>query len=701
MFLLEPLRDKSSVINFLLIFWHPINIAVLFDFNTLDTYIKTKDFSKLKLILFDTLNFMKINTLAPVYFLSLLFFTLEVRSEAILNFQNTTYTAPAEWVVQKTESFHQITSPEKDINVYLVTLPSQNNATDVVLKAWKKVQKNFSLKIDQQASPPPTDGWKAIHKFSFQVPLKDSRLVAAEMNVYQHKAYVTLIDAHMASLDKRRAQVSLIAGSWKPAALQDEKLGDREAITFSKKEAQALESFLQRSMSDLQIPGVQVALIQNGKIVWEKSLGYKQKAKSEKVKDTTLFMIGSTTKPLTTLLQGRVVDEGMLKWSTPLKEIFPSFTLADAAISSQFELRHTACACTGMPRRDLDFIFEYENILPEERIKQLKTMSPTTKFGETFQYSNLLVATGGYAVAHKLYPKLTLNSAYEKAMQQWVFGPLNMSQTRITPRATDDLASPHAIDFDGRITPLPQKMDNTVYAIAPAGAVWSTAQDLSQYVILELNQGKIGDKTLLTNESIDLRRKPQIKIDESAQYGLGLIYDSVKGLQTWGHSGGTLGFSSDLVFIPEKKLGWVLLSNAGASPLRSIFQQKVIEVMFKAKPESQKRLSYILQRRRETLAETRKKITTTSFKMKWLDGMVGEWQSKELGKMIISKTKRGFSADFGEWQSQLGVMTEKSAGETFVLISAPWGGTIPFQKQSDGSVLLDAGQTKYTFRRVE
>lgn len=636
----------------------------------------------------------------PIFFFLLLFIPTHTRSEVVHNLLDSTYRAPSEWEIKKTNGFHQLSSPEKDLSIYLLILPVQKSPSELVLQAWKKVQTDFSLKIDQQVTPPPTGGWKAMYKFSFATPLKDSRVVAADIGIYQNKAYITLIDTKAATLDKRMAQVSLIAGSWKPSALQDEKLGDRDAITFTKKEAQQLESFLQRAMSDLQIPGVQAALVQNGQIVWEKSFGYKEKAKAEKVNSSTLFMIGSTTKPLTTLLEARVVDEGLLKWETPLKQILPSFELSDAIAASQFQLRHTACACTGMPRRDLDFIFEYEGITPEERLKQLKTMAPTTKLGETFQYSNLLVATGGYAVAHKLYPKLTLTTAFEKAMQEWVFNPLSMNNSRVAPRDTDDLATPHATDFDGRVKAIAQQMDNTVYAVAPAGAVWSTAHDLAQYVLLELNDGKAGDKTLLKSQSLELRRKPQIKVDESAQYGLGLFYDDVKGIKTWGHGGNTLGFTSDLVFIPEKKLGWVLLTNVGASPLRNIFQQKVIEVMFKAKPESQKRLSYILQRRREALTDARKKITTTSFKMKWLESMVGDWQSNELGTMTIKKEKRGYSADFGEWQSELGVMSEKSAGETFVLISAPWGGGIPFQKQADGSLLLDAGQMKYSFKRI-
>jgi hypothetical protein len=213
--------------------------------------------------------YMNYKNKLPIFFFLLLFIPTHTRSEVVHNLLDSTYRAPSEWEIKKTNGFHQLSSPEKDLSIYLLILPVQKSPSELVLQAWKKVQTDFSLKIDQQVTPPPTGGWKAMYKFSFATPLKDSRVVAADIGIYQNKAYITLIDTKAATLDKRMAQVSLIAGSWKPSALQDEKLGDRDAITFTKKEAQQLESFLQRAMSDLQIPGVQAALVQNGQIVWE------------------------------------------------------------------------------------------------------------------------------------------------------------------------------------------------------------------------------------------------------------------------------------------------------------------------------------------------------------------------------------------------------------------------------------------------
>ena len=89
-------------------------------------------------------------------------------------------------------------------------------------------------------------------------------------------------------------------------------------------------------------------------------------------------------------------------------------------------ISHSACACTGMPKRDLDFIFEIEGVSAEDRMKQMKKMFPTTKPGETFQYSNYLVAAGGFAAAKSYEKTLPLLDSYIKVMDDLVFHPLNM-----------------------------------------------------------------------------------------------------------------------------------------------------------------------------------------------------------------------------------------------------------------------------------
>ncbi len=128
-------------------------------------------------------------------------------------------------------------------------------------------------------------------------------------------------------------------------------------------------------------------------------------------------MIGSSTKPLTTLMMARLIDQGKFAWTTPVRDLLPDFELGDPDITRKLEMRHTVCACTGMPRRDVDFVFRFEGISPEQRLLEMRTMRPTTGFGETFQYSNLLVAAGGYAAAPAFSLAARSKLAYEEAMR--------------------------------------------------------------------------------------------------------------------------------------------------------------------------------------------------------------------------------------------------------------------------------------------
>jgi Beta-lactamase len=86
------------------------------------------------------------------------------------------------------------------------------------------------------------------------------------------------------------------------------------------------------------------------------------------------------------------VDEGKVRWDQRVTELFPAFKLGDQATTNQVQVRHLVCACSGMPRQDLEWLFEYRNETPVSAMKLLGTMQPTSRFGEVFQYSNLMAA---------------------------------------------------------------------------------------------------------------------------------------------------------------------------------------------------------------------------------------------------------------------------------------------------------------------
>src|SRR5262249_10910431 len=158
----------------------------------------------------------------------------------------------------------------------------------------------------------------------------------------------------------------------------------------------------------LDVPGVGLGIVQDGKVVFAGGFGVKALGKPGKPTADTLFMIASNTKAMTTLLLANLVDAKKLAWATPVTTLFPSFKLGSAETTSRVLVKHLICACTGMPRQDLEWLFQFGGLTPKGALAQLGTMEPTSKFGELFQYSNPMAAAAGYVGGYLLYPKLEL-----------------------------------------------------------------------------------------------------------------------------------------------------------------------------------------------------------------------------------------------------------------------------------------------------
>src|SRR5690606_25192860 len=79
--------------------------------------------------------------------------------------------------------------------------------------------------------------------------------------------------------------------------------------------------------------------------------------------------------------------------------VLPQFAVADPELTETMAVRHLVCACSGVPRRDLELAFHYGHLTAEDIVESLRSFEFFTPFGEAFQYSNQLVATGGYVAA--------------------------------------------------------------------------------------------------------------------------------------------------------------------------------------------------------------------------------------------------------------------------------------------------------------
>lgn len=611
---------------------------------------------------------------------------------------------PAGWKLERLGSLHKIVSPEEDISVAFLELPKQLSFKESAAEAWKLADPAFRLQPLQEASPPTRDGWDEIHQIIYDTPSKDSSIVVAAVRVFQKRAYVNLIRGTNAAMSRRGAQVNEAVESWKPEGFEEPSLAAAVPLPWSDGQARDLERFVRSAMDAFRVPGAAIAVVQDGRIVYTGGFGERKLGGSERVTPATVFMIGSTTKALTTLMIAKLIERGSLKWSTPVAKLLPGFALAEEETTRRLQIQHTACACTGMPRDDLAFIFKYSGITPEQRLEQMKTMRPTTGFGETFQYSNWLVMAGGYAAARAFSPTGTLEHAYRDAMREMVLGPLGMKDTVLDIReaTAKKAAFPHAIGFGGKAEVLPLALEGGVSSVAPAGAAWSNVLDLARYLLVELSEGFLPDGTRVVGKETLLRRRQKgIKINDKAFYGLGLFIDQEQGLNLVGHGGNTLGFSSDLFFIPEKRLGVVVLTNlAGANSFLAAVRQKFLELEFGATPRAERLLTFGVQKRKDWLKKLHERVSEDPRKMAWLKDWVGEYENERLGRLKIQAVKDGYEMDVGEWKSRLGAKIEPNGDRQIAWVGAPWSGGGEFLLGTDGkSLILDEGQRQHVFRR--
>jgi CubicO group peptidase (beta-lactamase class C family) len=618
-------------------------------------------------------------------------------------------TLPGGWsVAAEPGDVVTIVSPEGDLRAAFLVLPLAGEPEEVAQKAWRTFDSTFDLPVLQKRSMPGIAGWDAVFQIFYNVPEAQSRVVVAGLRMLGGNAYCTLVSGSKGSISRRQMQLADVVLNWKPDGLVQPSLVGSQRRKWEEKQSAEMSDFLRRGMAELHIPGAAIAVVQGGQVVFAEGFGVTKVGSNEPVRPHTRFMIGSSTKPLTTLMMARLVALGKLDWSTPVTNLLPDFALADPDVTRRLELRHTASASTGMPRRDLDFVFKFKAITPEQRLEEMKQMKPTTGFGETFQYSNYLVAAGGYAAARRYRQQGSLQDAYERAMRELVFDPLGMTRTGFGEADGGPAASPHAPDFEGNTVSIDPAIEGCVRAVAPAGAAWSTVTDMAQYLLLELNRGKLPTgEQLLPEEALLERRKRGIKIIDKISYGLGLFVSDEDGLNVMHHGGNNWGFSADLYFLPQNDIGVVLLTNIRLANLfLAAARRKVFELLFDAPPRAEKTIAAASQAEKEAVAGRLARVKLDAHSVMWLDRAVGEYRCNELGPLAVQWKGGQYCADFESWSSTLGIEEQPDGSRVAVLTTAPWnGGAIAaggarLQVAEDGRVLvLDEGQTLYRFER--
>jgi len=612
-----------------------------------------------------------------------------------------TFEAPQGWFYTAGDAFLALENPERDVTLRLVEVPNEADGVRAIQAAWKRVEPGFGRLVRQRTRPPPRDGWDAVTQVVYETGASEQRTVVALARRKGTTQYVALIDGTNAGIDRRGAQLMTVTSTFRAPGVEEESFAGLTAHPLDAERLELLEQFIIDAMASAEVPGAAVLVVQGDKIVFEKGLGVRELGKRNAVTPNTLFMIGSATKSLTTLMMAKLIDEARFSWETPANQLLPSFALADPEITRKLQLKHTVCACAGLPRQDMEFLFEYAHVTPEQRVEAMRSMRPTTGFGETFQYSNTMVAAGGYIAAHALEPKLPLGPAYERAMQTRVFGPLRMTSTTFDFGVVKrrEHAVPHAMDITSKYRVLPLESEAGVVSVLPAGAAWSNLRDMSKYVLFELRAGRSqAGNQLISRENLFERRTPQIKITDKMSYGLGLFVEQDHGVSLVHHGGNTIGFTSDMFLMPEQGVGVVLLTNAGdANAFRKAVRRRVIELLFDGKAEATRALGFALASRRVAVRKVVAQLVEPE--PEWVKGLAGRYSNANLGPISIELVGSQGIIDAGEWKSAFGKKQEADGTAQLILLDPPLAGLelLPALHSGRRTLTLETGQQAYGF----
>ncbi len=581
-----------------------------------------------------------------------------------------TFIAPAGWSISTQGPATILEAPEGDSRIVLVDVRAKD-ADAAVAAGWAAYKPpKWPLKVATDV--PDKDGWSKQRNYSYQTSPNERRGVGVGVQFANDVWTVVIYDMAQAVGEKRGAQVALIFDKLLPKGYSRETFAGKKAQRLDAARIAKLTKFIEDGAKATGVPGVSFGLVQDGKVVFSGGVGVRELGSPTKVDGDTEYMIASNTKGLTTLLLAKLVDAGKITWKTPVTQVLPQFKLGNADTTRRVLVEHLICACTGLPRQDMEWLFQFKGVTPEGALATLATVQPTSKFGEMFQYSNLLAGAAGFAGGHVLYPQLEIGAAYDKAMQTEVFDPLGMKATTFDYRRamSGNHSIAHSPDVDGKPARAVFELNYSIIPLRPAGAGWSTVNDMLKYVSMELANGALPDgRRYISKGPLLARRDAKVPIGKDAVYGMGLMVDTTYGVPVVHHGGDMIGFHSDMMWLPEQQVGAVVLTNGDPGWLiRSGFRRKLQEVLFDGHPEADADLAAAAKTFFAQIAADRKTLVVPANAQE-ATKLGARYKNAALGELAVQRSGPKTVFDFGEWQSEVASRRNPDGTTSFITIS--------------------------------
>lgn len=317
-----------------------------------------------------------------------------------------------------------------------------------------------------------------------------------------------------------------------------------------------INACVEAAMERVGTPGVAVAVVVDGELVYQQGYGVKKRGLGDPVTPQTVFRIGSVTKMMTAAAVMQQVEAGRVDLSDPVTRLIPDFEIASPWRGDQITVHHLLTHTSGFPDR----FFFIDGDTGDEALSDWVESQDTAPLhvapGAFWNYSNPNFMIAGL-VAERASAK-----PYRLYMEENVWAPAGMTSTTLDPAevmAWDDWAWGHYTDPNSgfEFTYDPDDYDNG--AAAPAGYAFSTAGDLVHWANLLMD----GGHGVISPESAASMQAHHVSIDfgPGQYYGLGVFSETFNGVEIKHHGGNIPGWGTALIWAPERRFAVAVLAN--------------------------------------------------------------------------------------------------------------------------------------------
>lgn len=350
--------------------------------------------------------------------------------------------------------------------------------------------------------------------------------------------------------------------------------------------------------------GLSVAIVKSDNIIYSQGFGHSQLQSEQPIDGDTQMSIQSISKNFVALSLMQLVEKKFISLEDPVVKHLPYFRTKEKEQSDQITIRQILSHTAGFPSDlgignmiapNIKEIFsdtptEFQEALndyklTEEEINQVKSREDVTRWFEKVELTYPVgqgwdYCTDVYVILADLIEKVT-GESWETYLADKILAPLHMDRT--TANAfdvqNDENSSKYYLGDDQIETPFPKNLIS-----APIGYLYSTANDLANYLRFHLN----GDLAVLRSDLIEEMQKPVHQVSEEwrfgsevRSYGLAWFTDIYKGFKIVEHGGGQMAVRSLMTMVPELGLGVVVLMNFDGS-LHHEICDKVLEVFMES-----------------------------------------------------------------------------------------------------------------------